>query len=100
MSEVPLYKGTSLIRVQGMLERMVHHAVGAYSSHMPMRLGPPYERCRTLCLSKPCTSLIRVGLCLGPYRGTSLVRCGHSEIGRWHVLKFKKTYEKRSVARS
>ena len=31
------------------------------------------------------------------YRGTLLIRRGHSETGRWHVLLFKNVLEKRSV---
>ena len=34
-----------------------------------------------------------------PYRGTSLIICGDSENGRWHVLNCKNVLEKRSVAR-
>ena len=37
-----------------------HHAMVAYSRPMPMSLGPPYERCGTLCLSNPCTGVTRV----------------------------------------
>jgi len=37
--------------------------------------------------------------CLG-YRGSSLIRCGDSENGRWHVLNFKNVLEKRSAVRS
>ena len=35
----------------------------------------------------------------GQYRGTSLIRCGDSKNGRWHVLNFKNVLEKRSVVR-
>jgi len=34
---------------------------------------------------------------LGAYRGTSLIRRGHSENGRWHVLISKNVLAKRSV---
>ena len=40
--------------IQGLLEYKVHRAVKAYSRPMPMRLGPPYERCGTLCLRNHC----------------------------------------------
>ena len=63
------------------LERTVHHAVGAYSRPMPMRLGPPGERCETLSSSNPCafrgTSLVK-RTPLGPYRRPMLRVLGGS----------------------
>ena len=47
--------------VQGYSNK-VHHAAGAYRRPMPMSLGPPYERCWTLCSSNPCIPLT---LCTG-----------------------------------
>ena len=38
----------SKVTLQGLLEHKLHFAVEAYSGPMPMRIGPPYERCRTL----------------------------------------------------
>ena len=56
MGEVPVCMNAHASEptcVQGFLEHKVRHAVGAYGRPMLMRLGPPYERCGTLCSSKP-----------------------------------------------
>ena len=37
---------------------------------------------------------------LQPYKGASLIRCGNSDNGRWHVLSFENVLRKRLVARS
>ena len=37
---------------------------------------------------------------LWAFRGTSIIKCGDSDNGRWHVFDFMNVVEKRSVVRS
>ena len=45
------------VRIQGLLEHKVRHAVGAYNQPVPVRLKPPYARCKTLCSIDPCRAI-------------------------------------------